>query len=387
MFKQWKRDATILVAALAAGLMFAGLSLGKPKPPPEPPPGGTIYFYDEADWPDTNVFSMDADGSNKTQALPPIDLNAVYQCDPEPSVDVYNGEPIWLSQKEDVTTGNPELFALRRKADGTLDKLQITDFQWDIIPDTQGHNSGPRWGCGLSETGGPLLDDFISFIGFVLEADGSATESVYRLNVSAAEIAAAMDVQGEGWPPLTEADAVPIVSHTYGSPWGPNYTGHDWSPDGSQLAYVLLEPIADSHGHTLVVHDVSSGESQDILGGEPSDGIDAPRWSPDGSQIAVRASFWVQVNPKRQAKLFGIWTVAPDGSGSTLVVEDPMDGYPGFPHWSPDGQFLVYPVITTGRGGSVTYFDIVRSRADGSGATVLTNDVDPLVRKSVLGWR
>lgn len=41
MFKHWKRTAMILSAALAAGLMFAGLSLagkgGKPKPPPEAP--------------------------------------------------------------------------------------------------------------------------------------------------------------------------------------------------------------------------------------------------------------------------------------------------------------------------------------------------------------
>lgn len=44
-------------------------------------------------------------------------------------------------------------------------------------------------------------------------------------------------------------------------------------------------------------------------------------------------------------------------------------------------------MITEAKGGSVTYFDIVRSRADGSGATVLTDKVDPLVRKDALGWR
>ena len=59
----------------------------------------------------------------------------------------------------------------------------------------------------------------------------------------------------------------------------------------------------------------------------------APRWSPDGSQIAFMSS---------RSGRFEIWTVRPDGSGLKQVTDASPHGGVSYPAWSPDGRRMTY---------------------------------------------
>lgn len=381
--------ASLMLASVAT--LFAGKGSGKGGGGNDgggdtgPQPTGSLYFYDDSQWPSVTIQSMDAaDGSNKTAVLPAITRGSeAYQREPEPSHGTYGGQPIWLVQREDDITGNPELFALRRAADGSLQSLQITNFNWDIIPG-QLDRFGPRWGNSVTSEGDTLTDEFISVAGTTILPDGTLWQNIYRLQVSGAEIAAAMDAGGVGWTPLTSQDAIPVVGHEwFVDQQGPNFQGHDWSPDGTELAYAI--------SGTLIVYDLVLDWGWDTFGGEPGDTVIGPRWSPDGSLIAVKAGFDVST-PRGQQHWEGIVTVTLDGSSSTDV--DVYESYGstyfvGIPFWSPDSQFLSYYQgdDVKVKGENLVHWNIVRVLADGSGKTSLTSDLDPLLKKTVLGWR
>lgn len=358
-----------------------------------PQPTGGIYFYDDSGWPSVTIQSMDAtDGGNKTAELLPITRGAEdYQRDPEPSRGTYGGQAIWLTQHEDDVTGNPELFALRQAADGSLQWLQVTNFNWDIIPG-QLDRFGPRWGNSITSEGETLTDDFISVAGMSTLSDGTHWQTIYRIQISGAEIAAAMDAGGVGWTPLTSQDAIPLVGHEwFVDQQGPNFQGHDWSPDGTELVYGIVEQTDTDWVGTLVLYDLALDWSWDIFGGQPEDTVIGPRWSPDGSQIAVKAGFKVST-PRGREHWEGIVAVTPDGLSSIDV--DVYESYGsnyfvGIPFWSPDSKFLSYYQgdDVKVKGENFVYWNIVRVLGDGSGKTILTNDLDPLFKKTVLGWR
>lgn len=126
-----------------------------------------------------------------------------------------------------------------------------------------------------------------------------------------------------------------------------------WSPDGSELAYVV--------GNTLYVLDVSTGESREIVPCKPCDGFGSPAWSPDGSTIAVGGNWQTPLGPDRGAIL------APeidlfDAATSELRNQISIDsGRIGGLAWSSDGRQLEF--VSWSRSGDAVQYSM---RPDGS---------------------
>jgi Tol biopolymer transport system component len=112
---------------------------------------------------------------------------------------------------------------------------------------------------------------------------------------------------------------------------------------------------------------------------ESGDGFDvgAPAWSPDGTQFAYTRSR----SPAQQdvfAEDVDIWIASADGANRRPLVEGV--GWQWLPHFSPDGQWLVYtvdgPYGPGGRAGlSAPFFGWLQGPAAGQPASV-TPEVD-----------
>jgi TolB protein len=99
----------------------------------------------------------------------------------------------------------------------------------------------------------------------------------------------------------------------------------EWAPDGKRIALRRAEKI--------VVRDLESGVER-VLTPPDWPHCSGPAWSPDGRMIAF-ACRWEAGN--------GLFTVLAEG-GAPVKVYDQQGACE--PHWSPDGQRLVYEIET-----------------------------------------
>jgi Tol biopolymer transport system component len=108
----------------------------------------------------------------------------------------------------------------------------------------------------------------------------------------------------------------------------------DLHPDGRSAV-----AVADADGtNRLVVHDISSGETRDLVEPELDVHWAHPKWSPDGTLVAV-----ARMQPGARFNV-----VILDAQGS-LVREVTADrAVDGTPTWSPDGSFIVFSSDRTG---------------------------------------
>jgi len=98
------------------------------------------------------------------------------------------------------------------------------------------------------------------------------------------------------------------------------------SPDGQWLATYSLD-----QSNNLYVVRTDGTDLRQIT----DDGFKnvAPRWSPDGQQIAFYSN---------RSGPFQVWTIHPDGSGLRQVTFGTANETFYYPLWSPDGRYLVY---------------------------------------------
>jgi eukaryotic-like serine/threonine-protein kinase len=141
-----------------------------------------------------------------------------------------------------------------------------------------------------------------------------------------------------------DGQSVAYVSYPDGILWRANRDGSDrvqltspplnplsleWSPDGSQLAFMA----GSSQGHYQAwTVSARGGAPQRLL---PKDGEEEtdPRWSPDGSKLILAMRAGQSRDP--QGSSIRILDLA-SHQISTLPGSTGMDS----PHWSPDGQFI-----------------------------------------------
>lgn len=134
-----------------------------------------------------------------------------------------------------------------------------------------------------------------------------------------------------------------------------------WSPDGRHLAFVSNRAVAGgdyAYGFLFFVMDADGTNVKALApsveaANDPS--IQWLRWSPDGSWLTFVG---FELDEERN-KVYGLFTVQPDGSGLTLTANTLLADM------SPDGSRLAFVAEQTDADGN-TYLTIQTVRPDGT---------------------
>lgn len=141
-----------------------------------------------------------------------------------------------------------------------------------------------------------------------------------------------------------------------------------WSPDGKRLAYVSWprDPYDDSHFEIATIS--VDGSDRSILT-KSTEGCFDPDWSPDGRRIVFTClTYHPRGGRNGQTDLMVI-----DADGSNLRQLTHTGYAEGFPHWSPDGRFILFNrEVGDGDPDRVTT-EIFRMPASGRPGRRLTN--------------
>jgi Tol biopolymer transport system component len=122
----------------------------------------------------------------------------------------------------------------------------------------------------------------------------------------------------------------------------------DWSPDGSQLAFVQA---TDDATWDVWVSDPRGNDPEPLLSEYPAElqGLiwDTPAWSRDGSRIAM---IGYEGNPNLELPTRSVLAIVDVATDEVSVpfdfaLDDPVPGL-SFPRWSPDGNAMA---LTVGR--------------------------------------
>lgn len=162
--------------------------------------------------------------------------------------------------------------------------------------------------------------------------------------------------------PTLGGEIVPLV---------PGATEPTWSPEGTRLAFIRLEP---GEAVALAIIDLDGSGLTTLLHGDADyPFLMGPAWSPDGSQIAVVRG--------RGGIAREVWLIPTRGGAPTLLTNDPVAVFSDEPVFTPDGRSVVH---VSNRAGATNLW--AKTVGDERPAVRLTTgagrDVGPSVARS-----
>ncbi len=345
-----------MVVASAVVVAKQGGGGGKPpKDPPPPPPEGTVFFqYNDDAGP--GIWTMNADGSEKT--LLGIDYSLVdgYKVYGAVSRGQHN-DHYWFVRLQEVEGTYPdeeqrlEIFAVRD--DGAME-VKLTDDPNLAMSRTVGP---PIFGIG---------DDCVTW-GAKTWIDDEEVPVYFGIFRAPIEYDIDGNIVGLSGNPMPIWDTGYIYNEVKNL-YVPNLFTFDWSPDETEI--VLVKRLGEG------IHVVNLGVGQ---GKYLTDGY-RPQWSPDGSKIAF-------------TKTHNLRTINPDGTDEQIIVPGSSKGGQEKQvrdeiAWSLDSNYLVYTWnIWHKRGPGEQSFYVYRVDANGDHETCLTNDLPAAPYKASHTWR
>ena len=136
----------------------------------------------------------------------------------------------------------------------------------------------------------------------------------------------------------------------------------DWSPDGSEIAYVQYGASS-----TVMITDVRDEDARPLVESLPADleGLfwENPAWSRDGSEIAMVG---YDGDPNQVGPARSVLAIVDVASGELTIAGELANGrLHSFPRWSPDGQAIVLNVDHfTGAAYDGSAVAVIRYRGD-----------------------
>lgn len=118
----------------------------------------------------------------------------------------------------------------------------------------------------------------------------------------------------------------------------------EWSPDGTQIAFVRRHGDGDVDrmpNRDLFVIDAKTGAQPRRLTMATAEESGRPAWSPDGKSIAYLLGDEVKFSAYDQSKL----AVVPVTGGQSRILADTLDRPVSSVSWAPDGASLVFAVV------------------------------------------
>ncbi|CAN5527545.1 hypothetical protein BH10ACT6_BH10ACT6_02340 [soil metagenome] len=141
-----------------------------------------------------------------------------------------------------------------------------------------------------------------------------------------------------------------------------------WSPDGKSLAFTVYDgsplPLGPPTKDELAIVDLASGTATPFAQTQPYELVDQPRWSPDGTRLAVQVEQF-DAKGNELGSTIGIVTVA-DGSRKLLT---PFSTFATYPDWNPKSDRIVFVTNDLNPAGGRVGLDMID--ADGSNLAVI----------------
>jgi hypothetical protein len=356
----------ILVCLLVVSLLVASVVVVAKKPPPDPPPpppAGTIYFqYNDGGGQD--MYTMLADGSEKTQLGIPLGIDQARE-DFGKISRLEHGGHYWFIRFELVGGHYPngklirEIFAVRD--DGAV-SVQLTD---DPTLQAAPASRAIIWG---------INDETIAWSGYKW-VDGEMDMNSFGIYSAGISFDGNGDVVG-----LTEAPSL-IWDTGYWTYDGTIYVANakriDYSPDGSEMVLVKWNKQGGSEmtWDIFVVDLVGQTESDLQTTGH------RVKWSPDGNKIAIlQGRDLVTINPDGTEEEVIVASIIK--TKSAKYVDDRIG-------WSPDSTHLVYTWVEVkyGNNGETYKYSVRRVEANGDNPTSMTDDLPDDTYPSAHFWR
>ena len=138
----------------------------------------------------------------------------------------------------------------------------------------------------------------------------------------------------------------------------------EWSPTGQQIAFLRVDPA--SRSRSLLVHDLQSGETRELVG--PTDGriVVEFAWEPGGRELLFTEGSALS----SATSGIDLWRIAADDTGRELIASAgaaaPVARITTVTP-SPDGKSVAYVVLVPGEGTPAVDSVWVRDLATGQG--------------------